>query len=135
MEDLICQPVNEDNEENHEGGDQDEPEFGSVRPTTLTSPYTPTRQERMEHELTHIPYRSWCDHCVRGKCAAMAHRKSTLEDDRKIPVVGVDYAFLKRSDETGDVISEVKTMVIKDGRSKAVFPIPLPQKGLDADEY
>ena len=135
MEDLICQPVNEDNEENHEGGDQDEPEFGSVRPTTLTSPYTPTRQERMEHELTHIPYRSWCDHCVRGKCAAMAHRKSTLEDDRKIPVVGVDYAFLKRSDETGDVISEVKTMVIKDGRSKAVFPIPVLQKGLDADEY
>ena len=135
VDDLICQPCEEDEEIGNQEGEADEDhEYGQVRPTTLTSPYTPTRQERMEHELTHIPYRSWCEHCVRGKCAALAHRYVAPEDDRAVPIIGIDYAFIKKSDEE-ELISEVKTMVVKDGRSKAAFPIPVPQKGLDAEEY
>ena len=30
-------------------------------------PKLPTPQEVYEHNLTHLPYRSWCCHCVRGK--------------------------------------------------------------------
>ena len=33
----------------------------------LPTPPQPTEQERMEHELTHLPYRSWCPVCARSK--------------------------------------------------------------------
>ena len=32
----------------------------------LAAPTEPTPQERALHELTHIPYRTWCSHCVRA---------------------------------------------------------------------
>ena len=31
------------------------------------APREPTEEERMRHEATHLPYRSWCVHCVRGR--------------------------------------------------------------------
>ena len=31
---------------------------------TARAPHTPSPKEVDEHELTHCPYRSWCDHCV-----------------------------------------------------------------------
>ena len=30
-------------------------------------PGQPTKQERDEHCVTHLPYRSWCPFCVKGK--------------------------------------------------------------------
>ena len=33
----------------------------------IPAPQQPTEQERMEHELTHLPYRSWRPVCVQGK--------------------------------------------------------------------
>ena len=66
------------------------------------------------------------------------HRKSEADDDRKVPLIGVDYALIKKSGEGEDAkaaMSEVTTLVIKDNRSKAVFPIPVPQKGMDPEEY
>ena len=27
----------------------------------------PTAQERLDHAIAHVPYRSWCPHCVRGR--------------------------------------------------------------------
>ena len=34
---------------------------------TLPVPHEPTAQERATHELTHLPYRSWCTVCVQAK--------------------------------------------------------------------
>ena len=31
------------------------------------SPKDPTARQREEHERTHMPYRSWCEDCVRAK--------------------------------------------------------------------
>ena len=33
----------------------------------LPAPQQPTAQERLEHELTHLPYRSWCSACVQAR--------------------------------------------------------------------
>ena len=145
----LCAPVGEgeDNGEEliecpvattHEG---DAEEFGSLKPKTLPTPYTPSKQERLEHELTHVPFRSWCPHCVGGKAVAMGHygRRSEVEDERRIPVIGLDYAFLQKSDNQDDgekvEIGEVTTLVMKDQRSRCVFPVPVPQKGVDPEEY
>ena len=41
----------------------------------LGDPRLPTREEREEHEKHHLPYRTWCTHCVKGKCKEVAHRR------------------------------------------------------------
>ena len=55
-------------------------------------PYTPSRAEREEHELTHIPYRSWCDHCVRARGRNRPHQRNKDKDDdsSKIPKISFD---------------------------------------------
>ena len=30
-------------------------------------PRQPGQQEKEEHEMTHLPFRSWCRHCVMGR--------------------------------------------------------------------
>ena len=52
----------------------------------------PTEAEVEEHNLTHLPYRSWCRHCVRGRGKEMPHRK--LEDEAGMPEVHADLCFL-----------------------------------------
>ena len=37
------------------------------RPLFRKSENQPSSQEVQEHMKTHIPYRSWCAHCVRGR--------------------------------------------------------------------
>ena len=44
-----------------------EMEAGMRRPDRKAPPEEPTAQERAEHMLTHVPFRSWCRHCVRGR--------------------------------------------------------------------
>ena len=44
-----------------------EEELSEVVPMKAArKPYTPTEEERLQHEATHSPYRSWCEHCVAG---------------------------------------------------------------------
>ena len=52
----------------------------------------PSKEEVEEHELTHMPYRSWCAHCIRGKAEAGPHRAEE-HDDEEVPLVSMDYTF------------------------------------------
>ena len=47
--------------------DTDPPETEARAAMSHSVKYRPTEEEVREHELTHIPYRSWCEHCVKGK--------------------------------------------------------------------
>ena len=110
-------------------------EHGVLQPNLLPAPYIPTRQEKLEHEVTHVPYRSWCDHCVRGKGRSTQHRYESVREDG-VPVIGMDYCFLSKKD--GEDIfskSEVTVLTMKDRASKCVFAIPVPQKGVDQHDW
>ena len=37
-------------------------------------PIKPSQREIDEHELTHLPFRSWCAHCVRARTMEDKHR-------------------------------------------------------------
>ena len=57
------------------GADRED-EFEEGRsPNALTVPEGPSQREREEHSLTHIPYRDWCEHCVRARARRRAHRR------------------------------------------------------------
>ena len=68
------------------------------RARLVPQPRLPSRQEVQEHELTHIPYRSWCVHCVRGAGRSDAHRRRTRQDeeerDQHMTTWSIDYGFM-----------------------------------------
>eukprot|EP00973_Karenia_brevis_P032447 4475071-Karenia_brevis.AAC.1 len=61
-------------------------------------PKGPTEDEYNTHILTHLPYRNWCTHCVRGKKKNPPHQK-TRDKKREIPMVSMDYMFMTTSSE------------------------------------
>ena len=47
-EEIVCEPC------------------GEMKARTWRSPIKPTSAEVAEHDLTHCPYRNWCDICVKA---------------------------------------------------------------------
>ena len=60
----------------------------------LLSPAQPTRREIQEHVLTHLPPRSWCGHCLRGRGTSLPHFRSETEGEHVVPTVSSDYFFM-----------------------------------------
>ena len=54
----------------------------------------PSEEEVRIHNRTHLPYRSWCPHCVRGK-ARRHHRRRMKRLRGKVPVISLDYMWMK----------------------------------------
>lgn len=142
--------------ENEEVADPDnEATQDSVRVRVIPSPNPPSRQEALEHNCTHMPYRSWCEHCVRGKAKADHHRAGDGLGASETPVVSFDYAFIgdrsvKRvKDDAADVEDEshqadddkeeadtmTTVLVGRDAKSRVCCAIPVPQKGIDVEEW
>ena len=52
---------------------------------------TPSQKEIDDHELTHIPFRSWCKHCVFGRAQSHPHYKDKETEKPGHPTVSWDY--------------------------------------------
>ena len=81
---------------------------------------TPTLAEREEDERTHIPYRSWCRHCVAARASNLAHRgrkfATAVEDDKDMKQVCYDDCFMR--DQPG--MESAKILVSKDRATRLV---------------
>ena len=51
-------------------------------------------KEFEEHMTSHIPYRSWCKHCIRGRGQSDHHRHQLGGGDQEVPTISLDYAFV-----------------------------------------
>ena len=78
--------------------------------------------------MDHIPFRSWCPHCVKGRGTGLQHRRTKEED--KVPIFGFDYLFGTHAIED-DQSEEVKIIIAKCQYTKCVFAHAVPQKGID----
>ena len=67
----------------------------AVKPKMLKVPGEPSESERRLHELTHLPYRDWCDHGVRSK-GRQSH--AAKKNDRQ-PVIQIDFSFLSTEND------------------------------------
>ena len=103
-------------------------------------PGLPTQSEIDEHNVDHWPYRSWCEHCVRGRAVGEPHRSGP---ESTVPVIAFDYLFIARgrilkknelSEEDRQNI-KLKILVVKDTKSKAIFAHAVRQKGVDDEGY
>ena len=103
----------------------------------MVSPTQPTQKMIEEHEVSHLPFRSWCPACVRGRQKSNPHRKQSDEDRdaEQIPVISYDYGFLGGDDASvSSLAHSMPVLVGHDRRSKADWTHPVPSKGT-ADPY
>ena len=66
-------------------------------PKRMQNPMLPSKAEREMHELTHVPFRSWCEHCVRGRGEGVRH-----EAGKEMPEqteVHMDFFFIGDEDQ------------------------------------
>ena len=109
----------------------EEPEEGEeVR--LRRAPRGPTQREREEHEATHIPYRSWCRHCVRGRATNHPHRRGRKESDedvlaQRVPRVSMDYFFMGQE---GEKATEYPMLVMTDEETGYHYMRAVNKKGL-----
>ena len=76
-----------------------------VAPRVPPVPAKPTQAEQDEHYAAgHAAYRSWCEHCVKGRGRASPH---AVVSEGELPEVGVDYDYL------GSEGSQVTILVCK----------------------
>ncbi len=81
-------------------GDDDDEE--GQQPKVIRAPKAPTKAEREEHEATHLPFRSWCTHCLRGRGRNKRHPLQAVDpevDESKVPKISMDYFFMSQDDE------------------------------------
>jgi hypothetical protein len=98
---------------------------GRVEAKVRKGPGQPTREEIVKHNVTHLPYRSWCAHCVRGRGIAFPHLSQPCKTGEELPTVGADYHYMGVEGEEGTI----PMLVIKDGNSKVSFDMVFTNKG------
>ena len=94
-----------------------------------STPRVPTAEERSLHELTHLPYRSWCDHCMACKARSDPQRilDPAPEGRRAVPCIQADYAFGKIEADK----PTLTVLVAVDTWTKMVMSYPVEYKGSD----
>ena len=72
--------------------DEEQEEAGKRNVKKIHDPKLPTKEEVKEHfESAHMPYRSWCHHCVRGRGRERDHRRRSGEEQQGVPEYHLDY--------------------------------------------
>ena len=101
-------------------------ETGTERVRMPKTPVVPTDLERELHEINHIPLRSWCSYCTRGKAKDAGHYL-VVGFHNGIPVIQMDftYLFAERDDTQATVLN------ITDCESDAIAATQAPTKSPD----
>ena len=86
---VDCHPVGLDDEIEHDAEEEHEPQ------KALRNPGQATTAQIDEHNISHIPFRPWCKHCVRGKAKDKQSRRLTAgQAQSSAPRIRLDYCML-----------------------------------------
>ena len=107
-----------------EAGGEEEEELGKRSVLKMMNPILPSKAEIEEHELTHLPYRNWCRHCVRGRGKEAPHKKQQ-EQAVEMPEIHWDFMFLG---EEQDARNAVTILVAKERTTKMGMASAVPNK-------
>jgi hypothetical protein len=71
----------------------------------LPQPEEPSEIQRREHEVTHLPFASWCGHCVAAKAKDQPHCRLAERGGEEVPIVEMDYGHLRTDDERDRLVA------------------------------
>jgi hypothetical protein len=97
---------------------------GERKAAKLNDPREPTSAERASHEMAHLPFRSWCRHCVRGRGKNAAHYKQA-QGEGELHELHFDFAFMGEEDEPGETIA---MLVVRERQSRMTLATAVPSK-------
>ena len=103
----------------------EEEEVEAQEPVRKREVPTPSKEEVRRHNITHLPYRSWCPQCVAGRCRDDPHKDRQEPVEGRGPEVHFDYAFL-RNEEGGE---KATVLVGRCRQSKFLVAHVVPSKG------
>jgi hypothetical protein len=92
-------------------------------PKRMQNPMLPSKAEREVHELTHVPFRSWCEHCVRGRGEGVRH-----EAGKEMPEqteVHMDFFFV--GDEGQN--KKLTVLAVRERTTRMTMSAVAPSKG------
>ena len=92
----------------------------------LPAPREPTAAQRAKHDITHLPYESWCEDCIMAKRPNKQHRRSHV-DERVLPLLVGDYGFVKDSHDD----DSITLLVLRLLPYRITFAMRVPSKGPD----
>lgn len=95
-------------------------------PITLRDPGAPIQEDVDQRNITHVPYRAWCPACVSGRARDRDHHKKEGQDEKRVPELVFDYAFLGAEGER----DTVTVSVFRDRRTHKLFAHVVPRKVL-----
>ena len=128
---MMCGKCSEDDELLGVGDllvNEDGEVYESTHPRMLSAPSPPSKQEAQEHALTHLPFRSWCPFCVKGKSKASPHLVGHDCAEKTVPLVAFDYCFMgDRADTEHD---NINILAGRDSVSRCYAVVPVPAKGV-----
>ena len=92
-------------------------------PKRIHDPVLPSQAERDLHMLTHLPFRSWCEHCIRGRGEGVRHEK--VEEQPQQVEVHMDFFFM------GDEGQEQKLTILaaRERQTRMTMSTAVPTKG------
>ena len=94
----------------------------------VPAPVLPSKAEVESHNVSHLPFRSWCSACVRGRGLPLGHRRvdTKTKEAEQIPTVSVCYMFFwQPEDRANDTLPVV---IVRDRKSRGVWSHPIPSK-------
>ena len=93
----------------------------------------PTKEEYEEHMRTHLPFRKWCPHCVKGKRKNDPRKADKEKEDNEVPTMSWDYMEQRGKDGKMESIEDGrnKTLIGLDRVNKWISAIVVPKKGVD----
>ena len=108
-------------------------------PLTVKDIPTPTDEERRMHEVTHLPFAPWCEHCQRGKARDHPHRGLQYRPtERGIPIIAMDIAdnpSAEAEDPSVRAGEYAQTLIAVDNDTGFVIAVTLPEAGPKRNAY
>ena len=110
-------------------------------PRAVRAPHQPSQREIDDHDITHCPYRAWCEACVRGQAKDDCHLTITgMDADSSVTRVCIDYCFIteKVKAKEDDHIQEVKAnvsmtiLVMLETMCRSIWAYAVDHKGSDS---
>ena len=98
-----------------------ESEGGQRQVAKLPEPRLPSDEDVKLHQMTHLPYRNWCEHCIRGRGKEMSHTRN--RETPATPEVHFDFAFMGEQDT-----ATIPILVVRETRTKMTLMTAMASK-------
>ena len=116
-EEVINQEASDaDHQDAGENHGQDDYEDDSITPPSPSIPQAPSKEEWIQHQITHLPYKSWCPICVKNAAINRPHKK--VNNQRSCAHFSMDYMYKTEKPDEEDLMHPI--LVIKERMSGGV---------------